>query len=170
MHAAARSFVERWIRPDDDPVIEIGSRNVNGSLRDLFPRAPEYQTYVGIDVQDGPGVDIVADAAQWTPPERAACVICCEVLEHWMNWQGIVHNACAWLRPGGRLIITCAGAGRKPHSAIDGESLRSGEHYANILLWELVPRITGVPGMRIIVSEYDPQLCDCRVVAERHDG
>ena len=95
MHAAARSFVERWIRPDDDPVIEIGSRNVNGGLRDLFPRAPEFQTYVGIDVQDGPGVDIVADAAQWTPPEPAACVICCEVLEHWkLDAELVTLSAC----------------------------------------------------------------------------
>lgn len=168
MHAAARAFVERWIRPDsDDPIVEIGSRNINGGLRDLFPRAPQFQTYHGLDIADGPGVDEVADAATWEPPEPVACVLCCEVLEHWQNWQGIVLNACLWLQPGGRLIITCAGAGRKPHSAIDGEALRPEEYYANLFLWELVPCITGVSGMRIIVSEYDPQRCDCRVVAER---
>lgn len=167
MHAAARAFVERWIRPDiDDPVIEIGSRNVNGGLRDLFPRAPEHQTFVGIDLQDGPGVDIVTDAATWEPTGPVACVICCEVLEHSQNWKGVVLQACSWLRPGGRLIITCAGAGRKPHSAIDGESVRPEEWYANLMMWELVPCIADVPGMRILVSEYDPQWCDCRVVAE----
>lgn len=168
MHAAARAFVERWVRPDrDDPVIEIGSRNVNGGLRDLFPRAPQLQTYVGLDILPGPGVDIVADAATWEPAELAECVICCEVLEHAQNWRGILMNACAWLAPGGRLIVTCAGAGRKPHSAIDGEALRPEEHYQNLMMWEVVPCISEVPGMRILVSEYDPQGCDVRVVAER---
>ncbi len=168
MHAQVRTFVERWVRPDtDDPVIEIGSRNVNGGLRDLFPRSPAYQTYHGIDIMPGDGVDEVADAATWEPPELADCVICCEVLEHAANWQGIVSKACSWLRPGGRLIVTCAGAGRRPHSAIDGCDLRPDEHYGNLMMWELVPHITGIPEMRIIVSEYDPQHCDCRVVAER---
>lgn len=163
MHAAARAFVERWASTDLVSVVEIGSRNVNGEIRDLWPNATWYH---GLDLHAGPGVDTVCDACEYAPPHPVDVVVCCEVLEHSQNWQGIVLNACSWLRPGGRLIVTCAGAGRKSHSAIDGEAVRPEEWYANLLMWELVPCITGVPGMRILVSEYDPQLCDCRVVAE----
>jgi hypothetical protein len=36
--------------------LEVGSQNVNGTLRDFIPLEGEY---VGIDVNHGPGVDIV---------------------------------------------------------------------------------------------------------------
>jgi hypothetical protein len=42
-----------------------------------------------------------------------------------------------WLLPKGRIIITCAGPGRDPHSAIDGGELRPDEHYANISQQEM---------------------------------
>ena len=167
MHAAARAFVERWVRPDtDDPVIEIGSRNVNGGLRDLFPRAPEHQTYVGIDIADGPGVDIVCDAADYVPPELVDLVLCCEVLEHAERWQAVLLAAASWLRPGGRLIVTCAGPGRPPHSAVDGGELRQGEYYWNLTTWELVDALAGA-GIRIEACEYDGQHCDCRISGVR---
>jgi len=163
MHMQAREFVQRWARPDDVVVIEIGSRNVNGRVSDLFPGATGY---IGIDIMDGPGVDVVCDAVHYTPPQPADCVVCCEVLEHAENWQGVILQACSWLRPGGRLIVTCAGAGRAPHSAVDGCQLRSDEHYGNLVMWELGPCIERA-GVRVIVATYDPEHCDCRVVAER---
>ena len=36
------------------------------------------------------------------------------------------------LAPGGALLITCAGPGRLPHSAVDGGPLQTGEYYAGI--------------------------------------
>jgi len=164
MHAAAKAFVQRWASTDPVSVVEIGSRDINGEIRHLWPNATWYH---GLDLHAGPGVDTVCDACEYTPPRPVHVVVCCEVLEHADNWRGIVLQACSWLRPGGRLIITCAGAGRRPHSAADGGDLRPGEYYGNVLLWELAPLITACDGMRVVVSEYDPQHCDCRLVAER---
>ena len=42
-------------------VLEIGSRNVNGSLRNIIKNY-EPLSYTGIDIIDGEGVDIVCDA------------------------------------------------------------------------------------------------------------
>ncbi|MDB0050250.1 hypothetical protein N9F31_02215, partial [Pseudomonadales bacterium] len=40
----------------DLAVLEIGSYDVNGSIRSLF----NAQNYVGVDLVEGPGVDVVA--------------------------------------------------------------------------------------------------------------
>lgn len=133
MHTEAHDYVARFATSAEVDVIEIGSRDINGTVRDLFPNA----RYVGVDVVDGKGVDVVADAATWTPKRKADIVVCCEVFEHTDAWQDIVANAAKMLRKGGRLIVTCAGPGRKPHSAVDGGALRDDEFYANVTADEL---------------------------------
>jgi len=61
----------------------------------------------------------------------ADLVVCCEVLEHAENWRQIIRRSRQWLKPGGALIVTSAGLGRKPHSC-DGGQLREGEYYRNL--------------------------------------
>lgn len=41
-------------------IVEIGSKDVNGSLRSV---APSHFEYIGVDFVDGKGVDIVLDSA-----------------------------------------------------------------------------------------------------------
>lgn len=130
MHAEAMEFLRRMTITG--PVIEIGSRNVNGSARDAFPGLD----WFGIDSEEGPGVDHVADAAKYWPDRPFRTVLCCEVLEHSERWRDILHNMAAW-QYSFTLVITCAGPGRKPHSAIDGGPLQDGEYYANISAEEL---------------------------------
>src|SRR5579859_5779437 len=62
-------------------VLEIGSQNVNGSLRDF---APVYGEYVGVDIVDGPGVDIVLDDSGGLPfpNDRFDAVIASSCFEH----------------------------------------------------------------------------------------
>lgn len=130
MHDAARSFV-RWARTRLEPprtVVEIGSLNINGSIRDLFAGASEY---TGIDIRAGAGVDIVADAVLWRPPQPVDLVVCCEVLEHTAAAAGIVQAAASYLRPGGAVIITAAGPGRASHSW-NGGPLTGAEYYAPV--------------------------------------
>ncbi len=143
MHAGAYQYVaaqSSLIATPDMSIVEIGARNLNGSVRSLFPT----QRYVGIDVVPGPGVDIVADGAAWRPSAYVDCVVCCEVLEHTRKVKAIINNAAAMLRPGGRLIVTCAARHRAPCSPIDGGAPRPGEFYQNIEL-ELVLRILAEP-------------------------
>lgn len=62
MHPAATQFVVDAVqRYGPFPrVLEIGSRDVNGSIRSIFmDHGTEY--YVGVDIEDGPGVDLVMD-------------------------------------------------------------------------------------------------------------
>lgn len=129
MHDAARLYVAQWATPDPIRVIELGSLDINGNVRGMFPNAE----YVGVDLVDGRGVDVVADAAVWQPVEKADMVICCEVFEHTRYWRRIITNIAAnMLRPDGRVILTMAGPGRAPHSAKDGGHIRHGEFYRNV--------------------------------------
>lgn len=128
MHQAAFEFVGRYSTGDAISVIEIGSRNINGTVRDHFLRA----TWTGLDLYPGPAVDLIANALDYTPADLVDLVICCEVFEHAATWREIIHHIAHWLKPGGQIIITCAGPDRDPHSAIDGGKLQAGEHYANI--------------------------------------
>ena len=109
-------------------VIEIGSRDINGSIRALFA----CREYVGIDIAPGPGVDLVADGATWRPELPADLVVCAEVLEHTPVAPLVVLNAAAMLVPGGRFLLTCAAPGRAPHSGVDGAALRPDEFYRNV--------------------------------------
>ena len=134
MHAEARSFVARVLAslPPRQSVVEIGSRNINGTVRDLFDCQ-----YVGLDLMPGPGVDLVLDAGEYEPEGEVDTVVCCEVLEHTEDAAGIVGAAHRMLAPGGVLILTCATEPRYPHSAIDGGALRPGEFYRNVSSREL---------------------------------
>ena len=139
MHPAAFAFVAQTVarypvRPGAR-VLEIGARDINGSIRAVF--ACIGVRYVGTDIAPGPGVDVVADGATFRLPDALAdVVVCCEVLEHAPTAAEIVANTARLLCPGGRVILTAAGCGegwdRTPHSAIDGGAVREGEHYANV--------------------------------------
>jgi len=129
MHAEAFSFV-RAMTKDRKPktILELGSRDINGSPRILFPHA----VYTGIDLEAGEGVDIVADAASWEPDGLYDLVFCLEVMEHTPDWPQIIDTAHSALNDGGLFVITAATDPRKPHSAVDGGELFEGEYYENV--------------------------------------
>lgn len=129
MHNEAMAFVRQFATDKPISVIEIGSRDINGSVRMLFPHAH----YTGIDLYEGPGVDVVCNAMEWEPDDVVDMVISCECFEHTDQWKEIISRAANWLNFGGRMIITAAGPGRAPHSHHDGGPLRDGEYYGNIL-------------------------------------
>ena len=135
MHDAAYRWVTQFGTGKPLELLDIGGRFINGSACDHFPGA----FITALDIEPGPGVAVVADAATWTPPDsRWDVVLCTEVFEHTPHGQAIVATAAAALRPGGRLIVTCAGPGRLPHSGRDGGALRPGEYYGNVPASDLV--------------------------------
>lgn len=116
-------------------VLEIGSLDINGSIRPIF--YPFAEKYIGIDTQEGPGVDVVTSATDYLKPRYFDIVICAEVFEHTPDWKKIIDNSYENLVDGGIFISTMAGEGRAPHSALDENPIREWEHYSNIGWWEL---------------------------------
>lgn len=165
MHVEAYAWVKGHAPVDGaGAVLDVGGRNINGSVRDLFPSA---DPYVSLDIMAGDGVDIVADAATWTPDRQYDVVVCCEVFEHTGDWPQILRTARAALRPGGLLILTMAGPGRPEHSAVDGEwRLLPGEYYGNVdphLLREALVDC----GFADVVVDQQFRPADVRAIARR---
>jgi SAM-dependent methyltransferase len=91
------------------PVLEIGSYQVAGqreigNLRQLFPGRP----YLGVDVRDGPGVDLVADVeALPIAPRTVGTVLALSTFEHVpCFWRGL-ENVYRALRSDGVLVVAC---------------------------------------------------------------
>lgn len=102
----------------DKDVIEVGSFNVNGSLRQsILSMSPA--KYIGTDMQEGPGVDVICKAEDLLAmfgEHSFDAVISTEMLEHVNDWRLIVHNLKMLLRPGGVLLITTRSRGFPLHS------------------------------------------------------
>ncbi len=93
-------------------VLEIGSMDINGSVRRFFKDCD----YLGIDVGPGPGVDIVCQGQDFRGgSESFDVVISCEVMEHNPYWVETTENMIRMLRPGGLFVLTCATTGRAEH-------------------------------------------------------
>lgn len=140
MHQQAREFCEQIARETGDPAgtaLDIGGRDINGSCRDLWPSMRQWtiidkETFtVGLFDTDKMRY-MLADASVWEPDQEYDLVLCTEVFEHTSEWPKIIDTACKALVTGGLFVITCAGTGRMPHSAIDGAALRPGEYYRNL--------------------------------------
>jgi SAM-dependent methyltransferase len=96
----------------DCKVLEVGSCNVNGSIRYLF----ENCVYVGLDVGEGPCVDIVCSGHEYDAPDNSFdTVISSECFEHNPHWVETFKNMHRICRVDGRIILTCATTGRPEH-------------------------------------------------------
>lgn len=99
-----REMVERY--HPQPPVLEVGSCNVNGSVKPLFPQ----DGYIGVDFDDGPNVDqVVEPGANLSLLGLFNTVVSTEALEHdprpWVTFKRIF----ACLQPGGLFIATARG-------------------------------------------------------------
>jgi hypothetical protein len=133
-HPQQQEFVARAaaLHPIVGPLLEIGSLDVNGSVRDLFPRA---DPYVGIDLAPGRAVDVVATGHDFGRDECFSAVVTAECLEHDPGWRDTLANIERVLRPGGVLILTCATTGRHEHGTArtsPAMSPSTNEHYRNL--------------------------------------
>ena len=104
-------------------VLEVGSQNVNGSIRQYFSNANEY---LGIDLGSAPDVDwAIPGELIELPNGWAEVVISTECFEHCNAWENVFINMMRIAAPGGLVIITCAAPGRATHGTTDSDEYSS---------------------------------------------
>ncbi len=85
-----KEFKEFYIKNSfnkDIDVLEIGSLDVNGNIRNLFNFSKEY---VGIDLEKGPNVDLVLNGIDIYKLNKIFdIIISCECFEHSKYWKFI---------------------------------------------------------------------------------
>ena len=109
-HTIGRLFLRNYAKAGS-LVVELGSMNVNGTLRDT---CPETATYVGLDFQAGPGVDIVVKPNAPLPlaSGTADIVIASSVFEHDLYFWETFLELVRIVKPKGTLYINTPSNGR----------------------------------------------------------
>jgi SAM-dependent methyltransferase len=126
-------------------VLEIGSFDVNGSMRERFETAA---TYAGVDLVDGPGVDRVAFGHEVDDPDGSYDVtVSGECLEHDPHWRRTFANMIRMTRPGGIVAFSCASHGRPEHGTrrsdvtdSPGTQAEALDYYRNLVAADFDPR------------------------------
>lgn len=148
MHESVMTWVRNEIRFHGlagKSTLEVGSLDVNGSVRTLFAGK-----YVGIDMRAGPGVDIVGTADALPFGDRTFdVVISTEMLEHDPSpWLSLAEMGRV-LRPGGHLILTTRGNGFFEHNEPSD-------------YWRFMPssraRLLEMAGCSIVSMALDPEV------------
>ena len=101
------AYLRHWVPQVDGPVLEIGSKEYGSTstFRDFYAGVE----YVGVDMSEGKGVDVVADLTKSTaslPDSHFALGICCSVLEHVEKPWLFAPNLTRLIRPGGKLYMS----------------------------------------------------------------
>lgn len=119
-NSACVSFVIddlKYVDIEGKKILEIGSYNVNGSVRGpLLARNPI--AYVGIDLVPGPDVDMVCDVYDVVKvfgEESFDIVISTEMLEHVEDWRKAINNMKRVCKQNGHLLITTRSKGFPLH-------------------------------------------------------
>ena len=97
----------------DINVLEIGSLDVNGNIRNLFDFTNEY---TGIDLEKGPNVDLVLNGTNINELNtNFDIIISCECFEHAKDWKLIFEKMCQISKPNSFIVISVASTGRVEH-------------------------------------------------------
>lgn len=138
-HPEQMGFVESVKRRFPDKfknisVLEVGSWNVNGSVRKYF----ENCRYIGIDLAPGKDVDLVVAGNEYRSEERFDVSISCECFEHNKFWAETFVNMVNHCKPNGLVVMTCATTGRGVHGTSQHHPETSlsigtfGDYYKNL--------------------------------------
>jgi SAM-dependent methyltransferase len=116
-HKAQLNFVNRLKenKPNffnNAKIIEIGSLDINGTIRSFF----ENCDYVGVDVGPGKGVDLVCEGQKVDHPDNTYDASCsCNCFEHNPYWVETFRNMFRLTKSGGLIFVSVPTTGRPPH-------------------------------------------------------
>lgn len=160
MHESSYSSMERFYREYYLPkakrekhapaILEVGSRDVNGSYQPIFSG----HDYTGIDVVEGPGVDLVVDPWEWSfdlSDSKFGTIICGQTLEHDSQWWLTLNEIRLVAAPNAIACIIAPGSGDE-HNPPDYYRFMpdAPDAWAEILQAELIESWWG-----------EPPWCDC---------
>jgi hypothetical protein len=93
-------------------VLEVGSLNINGSIRVFF----NHCDYLGIDVGPGNDVDLVCEGQTLNHSDNTYDTVgSCECFEHNPYWVETFINMHRMAKSNGLVFMTCATTGRPEH-------------------------------------------------------
>lgn len=134
----------------DEDIIEFGSCNVNGTIKNFFKK---YKRYIGVDWRNGPSVDVVGLAHKVKFDFRAKAILSASMLEHDPYWEKSLDNMINHLSPEGILVLTWGSAKNSVHyleEAPDGKfHCLKAEKVINYLVGR---------NLKIYISIYDGEL------------
>jgi hypothetical protein len=111
-------------------VLEVGSLDINGSVRQFFDNC----TYTGVDLGEGKGVDLVAKGEDLVFPDNSFDVsISCECFEHNPEWIKTFNNMVRMTH--GLVVMTCASTNRPEHGTTrtsPADAPFCGDYYMNL--------------------------------------
>jgi SAM-dependent methyltransferase len=130
-----KTFSDFFVKDKKISVLELGSFNYNGSVRQFFPNS----IYTGVDVIEGPDVDLIYDGKNFNFNDNSFDLcISCECFEHNPYWKENFINLIKFTKPNGFILITCATLGRPEHGTNRTDlksspgSMQKWDYYKNI--------------------------------------
>ena len=126
-----------------DKIIEIGSYDVNGSIKPLF----SFNEYIGIDVSEGPNVDKTYDGKNldFLSNNYFDLSISCNCFEHNPHWKSNLADMYRITKEEGYLIVQIASRGFDEHGTtrtdpdLSAASQEKGwDYYRNVTVKEFL--------------------------------
>lgn len=112
-------------------VLEVGSLDINGSVRGFFVACD----YTGLDIGPGKGVDLVQPIHEHLKENEYDVVVSTEMLEHDIHWRESLKQMYLDLKKDGLFVFSCAGPTRQEHGTTrthPGDSPFTNDYYRNI--------------------------------------
>jgi len=120
-YANAEKFYEKYckVNIENKKILDVGSYDVNGTMKPIFEKGQ----YIGLDMEEGPNVDIVG-VSHDIPfgPDEFDIIISSSCFEHddmfWISFQ----EMCRVLKPGGYMYVQAPSNG--PYHGWPGDNWR----------------------------------------------